>query len=179
MNIWEQTTALLKKPFQRHSLLHHPVRRILFGLLVLQVLTASALVVIAKFGKREKHDASFPHIPLEEVQVGANQLQLYSYGRDLFDAMLEAIDDARESIFLETYIWKDDALGREFQEHLARKAEEGWRSMSSSTTLATSSSPKRLNPHFIQLFMCWYIAPCAISGICWIHVATHWITASC
>ena len=39
--------------------------------------------------------------------------------------MLEAIDTAQESIYLETYIWKDDAVGQEFQEHLARKAEEG------------------------------------------------------
>ena len=50
---------------------------------------------------------------------------LYSYGRELFDAMLEAIDAAHESIYLETYIWKDDAVGQEFQEHLARKAEQG------------------------------------------------------
>ena len=28
-------------------------------------------------------------------------------------------------MYLETYIWKDDAPGREFKEHLARKAAEG------------------------------------------------------
>ena len=39
--------------------------------------------------------------------------------------MLEAIDGAQECIYMETYIWKDDAVGREFQSHLARKAAEG------------------------------------------------------
>src|SRR5437764_15342656 len=39
--------------------------------------------------------------------------------------MLEAIDAAQESIYLETYIWKDDAVGQEFRMHLARKAAEG------------------------------------------------------
>jgi ABC-2 type transport system ATP-binding protein len=36
-----------------------------------------------------------------------------------------AIDAAQESIYLETSIWKDDAPGQEFKEHLARKAAEG------------------------------------------------------
>jgi len=30
--------------------------------------------------------------------VGENTLQRYSYGRDRYDAMLPAIDDARESV---------------------------------------------------------------------------------
>ncbi len=125
MNMREQITALFPRNFRRRGSLLLLAGRILGGLFILQVLTAIVLFVVAKFGKREKHDASFPHIPLKEVQVNENRLQLYSYGRDLFDAMLADIDAARESIFLETYIWKDDDLGREFQEHLARKAEEG------------------------------------------------------
>jgi cardiolipin synthase A/B len=59
------------------------------------------------------------------VCVGTNRLQIYDYGRDLYDAMLAAIDAARESIYLETYIWKDDAIGQQFKEHLARKAAQG------------------------------------------------------
>jgi len=101
------------------------VGKVILGLLTLQVLTAAVLLVIAALGKRRKHEVSFPHQPIEEVQVGENSLKLYAYGRDLFDAMLEAIDAAQESIYLETYIWKDDAVGKEFQARLARKAEEG------------------------------------------------------
>jgi len=98
---------------------------LILGVLTLQVLTAAVLLVIAALGKRRQHEVSFPHHLFEEVPVGENALQLYTYGRDLYDAMLEAIDTAQESIYLETYIWKADAVGQEFQEHLARKAEEG------------------------------------------------------
>jgi cardiolipin synthase len=69
--------------------------------------------------------ANFPHPHLNEVRVGENVLQIYNYGRDLFDAMLAAIDAAQESIYLETYIWKGDGVGQTFKDHLIRKAEQG------------------------------------------------------
>ena len=123
LNIRERTDALFER-FSRASLLRL-VGKVMLGVVTLQFLTAAVLLVIAALGRRRKHEVSFPHQPFEEVQVGENSLKLYTYGRELFDAMLEAIDAARESIYLETYIWKDDAVGREFQEHLARKAEQG------------------------------------------------------
>src|SRR5713226_2012244 len=123
LNMRERTDVLFKR-FSRLSLLRL-VGKVILGVLTVQVLTAAILLVMAALGKRRKHEVSFPHDPFEEVQVGENSLQLYSYGRELYDAMLEAIDAAQESIYLETYIWKDDAVGQEFQEHLARKAEEG------------------------------------------------------
>ena len=122
LNMRERTNVLFKR-FSMLTLLRL-VGKVILGLLTLQVLTAAVLRVIAALGKRRKHEVSFPHQPFEEVQVGENSLKLYAYGRDLFDAMLEAIDAAQESIYLETYIWKDDAVGKEFQERLARKAEE-------------------------------------------------------
>jgi cardiolipin synthase len=59
------------------------------------------------------------------VPLGDNKLRVFSYGRELFDAMLAAIDAAEESIYLETYIWKGDDVGQEFKDHLARKAAAG------------------------------------------------------
>ena len=123
LNMRERTDVRSKR-FSRVSLLRL-VGKVILGVVTLQVLTAAVLLVIAALGKRRKHEVSFPHQPFEEVQVGENSLQLYAYGRDLYDAMLEAIDAAQESIYLETYIWKDDAVGEEFQTHLARKAAEG------------------------------------------------------
>src|SRR5712691_6154125 len=123
LNIRERTGVLFKR-FSTLSLLRL-VRKAILSLLTLRALIAAVLIVIAALGKRRKHEVSFPHDPFEEVQVGENVLRLYAYGRDLYDAMLEAIDAAQESIYLETYIWKDDAVGQEFQEHLAQKAEQG------------------------------------------------------
>jgi cardiolipin synthase A/B len=119
-----ERTGVQFKRFSRVSPLRL-VGTLILGVLTLQILTVAVLIVIAGLGKRRKHEVSFPHEPFEEVQVGASVLELFSYGRELYDAMLEAIDAAHESIYLETYIWKGDAVGQEFQEHLARKAEEG------------------------------------------------------
>src|SRR5213080_3731698 len=94
LNIRERTGVLFKR-FSTLSLLRLVWKAIL-GLLTLQILTAAVLLVIAALGKRRKHEVSFPHDPFEEVQVGENVLRLYAYGRDLYDAMLEAIDAAQD-----------------------------------------------------------------------------------
>ncbi len=117
-------TAIPFKRNSRFSLLRL-VGILIVGMLTVQFLTAAILLVIAALGKRRKHEVNFPHEPFEEVRVDENVLKLYAYGRDLYEAMLEAIDAARESMYLETYIWKGDAVGQEFQEHLAHKAGEG------------------------------------------------------
>ena len=119
-----ERTGMLFKRFSGVFFLR-VVGKVILGLLTAQVLTAVVLLAIAALGKRRKHEISFPHDPFEEVQVGENFLRLYAYGRELYDAMLEAIDAAQESIYLETYIWKDDAVGQDFRMRLARKAAEG------------------------------------------------------
>ena len=95
---------------------------IMFGL---QVLIVAVLQVISVGRKRHQPQGGFPHKNLGVVQIGKNKVQLFDYGRELYDAMLAAIDAAQESIYLETYIWKGDAVGQAFKDHLARKAAEG------------------------------------------------------
>jgi cardiolipin synthase len=90
-----------------------------------QVVTALILLIVSAVRDKNKKNRSFPRIALDEVQLGDNCLQLYCYGEDLYSSMLESIDNAKETIFIETYIWKDDEAGKNFKEHLARKAAEG------------------------------------------------------
>ena len=93
LNTQEQTDVLFKR-LSWLSLLRL-VGKVMLGILTLQVLTAGVLLVIAALGKRRKHEVSFPHEPFKEVQVGENVLKLYSYGRELFDAMLEVTAQVR------------------------------------------------------------------------------------
>jgi len=95
------------------------------GFLALQAVTIATVVGTRAYRKRRDQSQGFPHSDLPDTLVGENRLHVYSYGRDLYDAMLAAIDRAEESIYLETFIWKDDAVGREFKERLARKARQG------------------------------------------------------
>ena len=95
-------------------------------ILALQAIIIAVLsAIVGSARKRRRPVRGFPHLNLEEICLGRNELKVYSYGRDLFDAMLTAIDEAKESIYLETFIWKGDRVGELFKEHLIRKAQEG------------------------------------------------------
>jgi len=98
-----------------------------FGVITaLQAIVISCLVILSLLRKRRAQPPSFPHRgKFPPVVVDGNQLQLYDYGEVLYHDMLAAIQSARESIFLETYIWKGDALGQKFKDTLIHKAREG------------------------------------------------------
>jgi len=76
--------------------------------------------------KRRRRRFKFPHRLLDEVQVDANHcLKIFNYGSYTFKDMLGDIDAAKESIYLETYIFKGDGIGREFKKRLVAKSKEG------------------------------------------------------
>ena len=95
------------------------------GLIAFQAALITVLTLISRQRVQRLPPGGFPHLRLPEMTAGDNRLQIYSYGEYLYDAMLGAIDKARESIYFETYLWKDDAIGRAFKERLTTKAEEG------------------------------------------------------
>ncbi len=70
------------------------------------------------------------HLAFEQAVSGAplitgNRVTLLKNGYRTYVAMLEAIDNARDSINLETYIITDDEIGRQFADALIRKHQEG------------------------------------------------------
>ncbi len=97
------------------------------GLLTAQLSVLTVLASIAEWRKRRRGRARFPYSTPSPLTIGADEVCLYTYGADLYAAMLTAIESARESIYLETFIWKGDVLGKQFKAALARKAAEGVR----------------------------------------------------
>src|SRR5437868_11070913 len=71
-------------------------------MVVLEAITVIILQLVSEQRKQRRPESGFPHPYLDEARVGDNTLQIYDYGRDLYDAMLAAIDAAQESIYLET-----------------------------------------------------------------------------
>ncbi|HVZ49641.1 MAG TPA: phosphatidylserine/phosphatidylglycerophosphate/cardiolipin synthase family protein [Gemmatimonadaceae bacterium] len=59
-----------------------------------------------------------------DVSAG-NAVQLYSDGNDVFDAMVELIDGAREAVMLESYIFRHDSTGQRIGRSLERAARRG------------------------------------------------------
>lgn len=63
----------------------------------------------------------------EETSVEGNAAELLVAGDTAFPAVFAAIGEARRRVVIETYILRDDGLGRALQELLLRKAAEGVR----------------------------------------------------
>jgi cardiolipin synthase A/B len=117
-------TSLIQR-ITRHIPLFRLVVTVVVGMVALQAALIVVLSLITKQRAYRLPPGGFPHLRLPELTSGENRLQIYSYGEDLYDAMLDAIDHARETIYFETYLWKDDLIGRAFKERLTAKAEEG------------------------------------------------------
>jgi cardiolipin synthase len=76
--------------------------------------------------RRRRRSYKFPHEPLDPVWLDEhNRLKIFNYGSYAFKDMLQEIDKATESIYLETYIFQDDEIGQEFKRRLVKKAKEG------------------------------------------------------
>jgi cardiolipin synthase A/B len=63
--------------------------------------------------------------PYAELSVGEHQVALLKDGGETFPRMLEAIARAKSTICLETYIFRDDHIGRAFGEALMERARAG------------------------------------------------------
>ncbi|NTU83722.1 MAG: phosphatidylserine/phosphatidylglycerophosphate/cardiolipin synthase family protein [Chloroflexales bacterium] len=97
----------------------------LITLFVLQTAILAVLMLRSRLRKTRVPPDGFPFISPPPSTVTGTEVQIYTEGRKLFEDMLAAIAEARETIFLETYIWKDDQLGESFKATLARKSAEG------------------------------------------------------
>jgi cardiolipin synthase A/B len=102
------------------------VKRVLLGMLSLQLGVIAALIGIDAWRKRVRpQTAQFPRSEPRSAAIGASKVTTFTYGEDLYDAMLAAIRGARERIMFETFIWKSDAVGQEFKDELVRAADRG------------------------------------------------------
>ncbi len=83
-------------------------------------------------GKGESLDVLEKHVAVEEAFAGSplvigNKVTLLKDGPATYQAMFAAIHRARDHVNLETYIFEDDATGRQFADLLLAKRGEGVR----------------------------------------------------
>ncbi len=86
---------------------------------------ASVTAVDSMRKRRRPQSGIFPHLPPQEVTVGNNEFQVFTYGRELYDVMLADIRSARDTIYFESFIVKADATGDEFRNALMAAARRG------------------------------------------------------
>ena len=107
------------------TLIRRWLLRITLILGFLQLVVIGVLVGVDTWRKRYRLQGHFPRTRPDPVHVGHSTIQLYTYGDDLYKAMLQAIQDAKSRIFLETFIWKGDAVGQRFKGALQQAANRG------------------------------------------------------
>ena len=135
------------------------VRKTLVGLrkrgikvfLVLATLEALTLAAMEAFettrrkffwGQPPKEGFPWEEQPEIELESGGDQIKLYpDYGR-LYEDMLSEIEADEDYIFVETFMWLDDEVGRSFVNTLARKVREGVRVYAIFDELANLSQPE-------------------------------------
>ncbi len=120
--MWMNAVSTLRPP---NVSIKRIVLAIIGAALTLPTIVVFSLEIISFLRRNNRLQDSFPHLSLEDVVVGENTVQIYDYGHDLYESMLNAIENAQHSIYLETYIWKADRIGQAFKEKLICKAEEG------------------------------------------------------
>lgn len=105
------------------------LHRILLWMIALlgsaQFLVITVLSVMSELRKRRASPVQFPRLPTIKGEIGDDSLKLYTYGEDLYNDMLRAIESAKQHIYLESFIWKGDELGQRFKDALTRKAQQG------------------------------------------------------
>src|SRR5215210_1256683 len=101
--------------------------RVFLALTAVQATVVGVLVAMAELRKRrEGPQGGFPWEDQPEFSLeGGDRLKLYPYGVQLYEAMLEDIRNAKKCVYVGTFIWKGDEVGRRFVEALAEKAREG------------------------------------------------------
>lgn len=93
--------------------------------LVLSVGALGGLLALRARWKRSPAESHFPRMPPQSSSVDGVAVDIYTYGEDLYEAMLEAIEQAEQRIWFENFIWKGDEVGRRFKQALERAAARG------------------------------------------------------
>jgi cardiolipin synthase A/B len=101
-------------------------RRTAVGVTAAPFVLATAMTLVDSYRRRGKRrSVSFPTEPPATVPVGDGAVTTYTFGTDLYDDMLAAIEGARRQILFETYIWKGDRIGQRFKTALEDAAARG------------------------------------------------------
>ncbi|KNC19706.1 phospholipase [Arthrobacter sp. RIT-PI-e] len=101
-------------------------KRATLALVSAQALVIGGIVAIDAYQKRQRTKRQgFPQPGTFRTTIGDTDTTVYTYGEDLFDAMIAAIDAAEHQVLFETYIWKGDEVGARFRDAVNRAAERG------------------------------------------------------
>ncbi len=115
----------MPRPLETFDRALRQVRRALLVVIGAQLATAIGLTLVDAYRHRGRKPRPFPTREPTSVPVGDGTVTTYTFGQDLFDAMIAAIDGAQRQVLLETYIWKADDVGARFKQAVIAAARRG------------------------------------------------------
>jgi len=92
---------------------------------IAQIILMAALTGFEALRKKHRKSRKFPTSEPQPIIIDGNELQVYTYGQDLYEDMIEAIDAATDRVYFETFIWKSDQWGKRVKDALIRASERG------------------------------------------------------
>ena len=101
------------------------MRRTLAAFFVVPVALAVVMTLVDAYRSRGRRPKPFPAMRPRTTPVGDGEITTYTFGQDLYDDMVAAIDAAQRQILFETYLWKGDAVGERFKRALIAAADRG------------------------------------------------------
>ena len=102
------------------------VARSLLAFTAVQGAVITGLVVLDLIKKRDRSKRKgFPHPGIFSRTIADTDVTTYTFGADLYQDMLLAIGEAKDSILLETFIWKNDETGQQFKDAINEAAGRG------------------------------------------------------
>ena len=105
--------------------------------LTLAILTAVGVFVFNPLGLGPEPETVLSQDFFATSAQDLSQLEILVDGKEAFDEILDAIDGARSSIFVQIFIWKDDAIGRRIVSGLKAAADHGVKVMVKKDVLGT------------------------------------------
>lgn len=100
--------------------------RLMLAFAAVQGAVIAGLVVLDMVKKKGRSKRKgFPHPGIFDKKVSDTELTTYTFGADLYKDMLEAIREAKGTILLETFIWKNDETGQQFKTAINEAAARG------------------------------------------------------
>ena len=96
------------------------------GVVGVQFATIATLVGYDAVKKRgRKTRSGFPKPGHYAADVAGSDMDVFTFGAELYDDMIAAIDAAERTVYLETYLWKSDDYGKRFLDALNRAGARG------------------------------------------------------
>lgn len=102
------------------------LRRVIGIVAAVQGAAIAGVIAVDELRKRrDPPTGAFPRSPAREIHAADNVITLFTDGTRLYDAMLEDIETATRTVYLESFIFKGDDVGERFKSALVRAAARG------------------------------------------------------